>query len=109
MAIENNELVQSYCEKGHKILKEKYWEKYDEIVPIRLNDLYRGMELNAFLEIIEFYDKHHDLKLCATKFDAQNHSGMSASLVASLIYNFHDEGDKIIRALGYECEDKEVK
>jgi hypothetical protein len=100
------ETVKEYIEKGHKILSEKYWKKYDEIVPIRVGDLYHGMELGAFLEIIELYDKNHELQECARAFDRQNHSGMSASLVASLIYNFHDNGDKIVRALGFECKDK---
>lgn len=99
--------IKEYIEKGHKLLKEKYWETYDKIVPIRVNDLYRGMELNAFLEIIERYELNKNLKDCYLLFERQNHSGMSANLVASLIYNFHDNGDKIIRALGFKCKDKE--
>jgi hypothetical protein len=101
--------VKEYIEKGHKLLKEKYWKDYEKIVPIRVNDLYRGMELNAFLEIIEEYELNRDLKKCYLLFEKQNHSGMSAGLVASLIYAFHDDGDKIVRTLGFKCKDKESK
>lgn len=105
----NNQLIiDKYIEKGHTIIKEKYWSEYDKIVPIRVNDLYHGFELDAFLEIVKCYDDTKDLDKCNLLFDRQNHSGMSASLVATLIYHYHDEGDKIVRRLGYECKDKEV-
>ena len=100
------DLCNHYIERGHKILDKKYHEEYDKIVPVRVEDLYHGMELKCFLDIIETYDKHHDVKLCAKQFNQQNHSGMSAGITASLIYHFHDEGDIIVRALGFECKDK---
>lgn len=99
--------IKEYITKGHELLKEKYWTDYDRIVPIRVNDLYGGMEVGAFLEVIECYEKHKDLDKCYTVFEKQGHSGMSASLVASMIYRFHDEGDKIVRKLGFKCKDKE--
>ena len=99
-------VIEKYIEKGHRLLKEKYWDEYDRIVPIRVGDLYHGMELRCFLEIIESYDTDKDLSKCNRLFDKQNHSGISAGLVANLIYAFHDEGDKIVRALGFKCKDK---
>lgn len=44
--------VEYYVEKGHELLDKKYWKDWDEIVPIRLNDLYHGMELKCCLEIV---------------------------------------------------------
>ena len=39
-------LTQYWMEKGREILDRSKWEYWDRIVPIRLNDLYQGMELN---------------------------------------------------------------
>lgn len=99
--------IQDYIERGHKVIDKALWKEYDKIVPIRVKDLYCGMELGAFLEIVESYNEKKDLKECYRLFDKQGHSGMSASLVASLIYKFHKNGDIIVRALGFTCKDKE--
>lgn len=97
-----NNKVQHYIDEGHRLLDKKYWNNYDKIVPIRVNDLYGGMELGAFLEVIEDYKEHKDLQRCYDIFEKQGHSGMSASLVASLIYNFCEDGDKIVERLGFK-------
>lgn len=42
-------LTKVWMEKGREILTEDKWELWDKIVPIRLNDLYQGMELGLSL------------------------------------------------------------
>lgn len=101
------EKVKGLIAKGHELIAQKYWAEYDRIVPIRVDDLYGGMEVSAFLEIIEAYEITKDLEECYHVFDKQNHSGWSAGLVARMIYCFHDDGDKIVRRFGFECKDKE--
>lgn len=100
------EKVNELISRGHKLIAQKYWAKYDEIVPIRVDDLYGGLEVECFLDIIETYEKNKDLNECYYLFEKQAHSGWSAGLVAKMIYAFHDDGDKIVRKLGYKCEDK---
>ena len=45
--------TKEWRDKGHEILDEKYRSDWDNVVPIRLDDLYEGMELKACLDIIE--------------------------------------------------------
>ena len=45
-------LTKKWIEEGHKVLPEDKWSEWDRIVPIRLSDLYEGMELGQCLEII---------------------------------------------------------
>src|SRR5688572_18322622 len=47
------ELTKYWIDKGHSILDEKYREEWAKCVPIRLSDLYQGMELKACLDIVE--------------------------------------------------------
>lgn len=47
------ELTEQWIEKGKEILDKKYHEIWAECVPIRLDDLYRGMELGLTLDIVK--------------------------------------------------------
>ena len=42
---DENQKIAKYISDGHKILDEKYWNDWDKCVPIRVNDIYGGMEL----------------------------------------------------------------
>jgi len=86
------ELTEEWIKKGHDILDIKYWDKWDEIVPIRLKDLYHGMELKCCLEIIKMLNNGEPYENCKFVLDDQGHSGMSYSLVSRMIYEFCDEG-----------------
>ena len=84
-------LIENYIKKGHEILDEKYWEKWDRIVPIRVSDLYHGMELSNGLEIIEALNKGKSFEECMALF-SDDHSGMSYGLTAAVIAEFADQG-----------------
>ena len=45
-------MTKVWLEKGREVLAEDKWELWDKIVPIRLGDLYRGMELGNCLDIV---------------------------------------------------------
>ena len=47
------ELTDYWIKEGHKVLSEDKWKLWDECVPIRLNDLYEGMELGCCLDIVK--------------------------------------------------------
>ena len=87
-------LEQEWIEKGKKILDEKYHELWCECVPIRLDDLYRGMELGCCLEIVEALNNGCELSHALDLMEKQNHSGMSWGLVRSMVYSFCDRGQE---------------
>ena len=86
------QLIEENIRKGHEILDEKYWNEWDEVVPIRLNDLYRGMELGATLELVKLLNEGEEFEKVNEVFKAQGHSGMSYSLMKSMVSTFCDRG-----------------
>lgn len=85
-------LIPEYIEKGHKILDEKYWDIWEKCVPIRLDDLYHGFELDACLEIIEMSNQGKTFEDIEKKFYEQGHSGMSYSLTRAMFKELSDKG-----------------
>ena len=83
--------VKEWVEKARGIIldeKMTYWEK---IVPVRLNDLYLGMELGCTLEIGKFLN-NDDFNGAKLAIENQNHSGMSFSLVCAMVSEFCKNG-----------------
>ena len=87
-------LVDKYIEKGKQILTKDKWESWAEIVPIRLSDLYHGMELDCCLNIIKLLNNGETLELAKKEIESQEHSGMSFSLVCSMILAFCNRGQE---------------
>lgn len=90
-------LTTEWIEKGKAILDEKHHELWSKIVPIRLGDLYRGMELGNCLEIVEELNKCTELEKVKPLIEDQGHSGMSFSLVCSMIKEFCDRGNEFVK------------
>ena len=88
------ELTKEWINKGNKILDKEYHELWTSCVPIRLSDLYRGMELGASLEIIDKLNKNCSLDEAKDIIDNQGHSGMSYSLVRSMVKSFCKRGNE---------------
>ena len=88
------ELTKEWINKGNKILDKEYHELWTKCVPIRLSDLYRGMELGASLEIIDKLNKNCSLDEAKDIIDNQGHSGMSYSLVRSMVKSFCKRGNE---------------
>jgi hypothetical protein len=86
------ELTKKWIEKGKTVLDKKYHEQWNKCVPIRLGDLYRGMELGATLEIVKELNAGCDLQVAVSIIENQGHSGMSFSLVCSMVKSFCDRG-----------------
>lgn len=84
-------LTKYWRDRGRKVLTEDKWEHWDEIVPIRLKDLYHGMELRCCLEIIEILNDGTFQKAKEAIYE-QGHSGMSFGLVCTMIRTFHPKG-----------------
>ena len=86
------ELTKEWIEKGKVILNEKYLATWNKCVPIRLGDLYRGMELGATLAIVKELNSGCSLDVAKEIIERQNHSGMSLGLVCSMVKSFCDRG-----------------
>ena len=61
------ELTKEWIEKGKAILAEKYHEAWEKCVPIRLRDLYEGMELGATLDIIKELNAGCELETASSR------------------------------------------
>lgn len=93
------DLTKHWIEEGHKILSEDKWEIWDKCVPIRLSDLYRGMELGQCLDIIKTV-REKSITDGIEVMKNQEHSGMSWGLMKSMIKEFCDCGDEFLAQLG---------
>ena len=91
------ELTKEWIEKGNAILSEKYHETWAKCVPIRLSDLYEGMELKATLDIVKELNDGCELSTAKTIIEEQGHSGMSFGLVCSMVKSFSDRGAEFVR------------
>ena len=56
-----NELIETYTDRGHKVIPQNKWTMWDQIVPVRVSDIYHGMEVNNALAILESYKEEKDL------------------------------------------------
>ncbi len=90
------ELTKQWIEKGNTILDEKYRELWAECVPIRLDDLYQGMELGNCLEIVEQLNNGKTVEEVKPLIENQGHSGMSFGLVCSMVESFCDRGNEFV-------------
>lgn len=90
------DLTEEWIEKGESILDKKYHQIWKECVPIRLSDLYRGMELGACLDIVKELNSGCGLETAKKIIEDQNHSGMSFSLVCSMVVAFCDRGSEFV-------------
>lgn len=87
----NEWTVQQWLDWGKENLKPEVQELWEEIVPIRLDDLYEGMELVALKEVVEAYNDGNPREEIKEILLNQGHSGMSYGLMCALIYNFIDK------------------
>ncbi len=90
------ELAKDWIEKGNAILDEQYHEKWAKCVPIRLDDLYQGMELKCCLDIVSELNKGCSLDEAKTIIEGQGHSGMSFGLVCSMVKSFCNRGSEFV-------------
>lgn len=90
------ELTKEWIMRGNAILNEKYHEKWAKCVPIRLDDLYKGMELGATLDIVKELNAGCGLDVAKGIIEGQGHSGMSFGLVCAMVKSFCDRGEEFV-------------
>lgn len=69
-------LTKIWIDEGHKVLSEDKWQMWNECVPIRLGDLYKGIELGQCLDIIRTV-KEKSIADGIEVMKKQDHSGLS--------------------------------
>lgn len=90
-------LEKEWIEKAKGIIREDKLSRWNEIVPIRLGDLYRGMELGCTLKLVEMLDINNcALDEVKEEFYNQGHSGMSAGLMFSMLREFCVRSEEFI-------------
>ena len=89
-------LTEEWIKKGNEVLDKKYHKLWAKIVPIRLKDLYRGMELGACLDIVKQLNIGCNLDVAKNIIEKQGHSGMSFYLVCSMVKSFCDRGTDFV-------------
>jgi len=89
-------LTKEWVEKGYSILDAKYHDLWRKCVPIRLNDLYRGIELRCCLDIVKELNNGCALESAKKMIEMQGHSGMSFGLVCSMVETFCDRGKDFV-------------
>lgn len=97
-------LTEKYRQEARGLVIEEELEFWDKCVPIRLDDLYQGMELDCTLSIIrvmrdESISLDERLVKARRVFDSQGHSGMSASLMFTMLRKFCPNGEKLVEYL----------
>lgn len=97
-------LTEEYKQKARGLVLDSELDYWDKIVPIRLGDLYHGMELGQILDICAImrdekltYDErlHKAYKL----FIDSGHSGCSANMTANMIKRFCPYGADVADAV----------
>ena len=98
------QLTEKYRKRARGLIIEKELDYWDEIVPIRLGDLYHGMELDETLKACQCmrdesltYDER--LRKAYDIFMDAGHSGMSAGLTASMYRRFVPNGNDLADAV----------
>lgn len=98
------ELTEKYCKEAIGLIDEDKLEEWNKAVPIRLSDLYQGMELAQTLDICrimrdEETDYNTRLHKAYDLFMESGHSGMTASLTAAMIKHFCPYGEDVADAV----------
>ena len=99
-----NDLIKTYIERGHKVIPQAKWSTWDQIVPVMFNDIYHGMEVKNAIDILESYKEEKDLRKVKEIFYGVEHSSLSAWLVAHIIFEFSDDSQVLLPALGYKIK-----
>lgn len=94
-------LTKEWIERGNQVLDEKYRELWAKCVPIRLDDLYEGMELDNCLDLVLELNNGCALEDAKVIIDGQGHSGMSFGLVCSMVKSFCDRGSEFVAFVKY--------
>lgn len=94
-------LAKKYNALAKGVIADDKLDQWYEIVPVRLRDLYHGMELDATLEIIKELNKATDsnnhFAEAKNIFDKQDHSSLSYGLMCAMLNMFAPNGVEFVK------------
>lgn len=94
-------LAKKYNALAKGVIADDKLDQWYEIVPVRLRDIYHGMELDATLEIIKELNKATDsnnhFAEAKNIFDKQDHSGLSYGLMYAMLNMFAPNGVEFVK------------
>lgn len=94
-------LAKKYNALAKGVIADDKLDQWYEIVPVRLRDLYHGMELDATLEIIKELNKATDsnnhFAEAKNIFGKQDHSGLSYGLMYAMLNMFAPNGVEFVK------------
>lgn len=95
------ETIYSWIERGQALIFPERYEDWEQCVQDSAKQLYHGLDLEAALEIMEVLDKGDSIEEAKKILDDQNHSGMSESIVRSIIFHFSSKGPEFYEKTCY--------
>lgn len=85
------------------IIDEKYLDKWNECVDVRLRDIYRGYELKCILALVKELNrdipKTEKFANCKQIMYQQDHTGGSAWMTLLCLKSLHDLGEEVVSYL----------
>ena len=90
--------ISDLIKSGIEVLDKSLWDDWIDLVPMRVFDLYNGMDLEWFLLLHERLTDS-TFEYCKAMFDKQGHSGHSASSVFMLLEKFTPNGKEFVKFL----------
>ena len=89
--------IPDWQRRGYALIYPQQKKEWDKCVKARASDLYFGSDLENALEIMESLAKDGDMEKAYQIYQDANHSGMSASVVISIVASFSDKGTQFYR------------
>ncbi len=100
--LEAIEKVPAWIEKGEKLIFPQRADKWKECVAKRATDLYRGLELDNALEIMETLANGGTVEQAKEVLDKANHSALSYNTTMTIITNFSKRGPEFYKEVEHE-------
>ena len=88
-----NSLIPQYRQNGRKVIKEKYWEEWDNLVTPFLESIYQNFLLDSALDILTKYHKHKMTNQEIERaLEHHGHSGASYAITVDCLSRVSDFG-----------------
>ena len=103
--------IPKWIERGKAFIFPERQAEWERCVRVRASDLYNGLDLENALDIMEALEAGATIEQAKQMFDAQNHSGASASMVRSMLFSFSSQGPEFWEATSWgeiKPEDREA-
>lgn len=91
------DIIKDYRSRARGIIREDKLKQWDDIVPIRVDDIYNGSELGSTLTLVKMLDiDDASFTVVKAEFISQNHSGISTNLMFQLLKEFSIYGEEFV-------------